>query len=72
MTAAVQGYQNRLQRQSEIAYSLALLNNQLLGGKKPEIYEVFPFWTDDEVTEIKLAKYRQIMERHAAKGGKVK
>ena len=33
------------------------------------IYEVFPFWTTDEVNEMRLNEYRRRMERMAAKGG---
>lgn len=42
---------------------------QLAGEAPPALYEVFPFWTTDEVNEMKLAKYRKVMERQAAMGG---
>lgn len=38
------------------------------GGRFPEVWEVFPFWTEEEVTALRLQKYRHIMERHAGSG----
>lgn len=37
------------------------------GGKLPEVWEAFPFWKEEEVRSLRLAKYRAIMERHAAR-----
>lgn len=36
------------------------------GGRLPEVWEAFPFWTEEEVRELRIQKYRAIMERHAA------
>ena len=37
-------------------------------GANPEIWEVFPFWTDEEVTRCKVEKYKRLMWRHAGGG----
>ena len=47
----------------------AVLCRHLAGEKQLPIYEVFPFWTTDEVNEMRLNEYRRRMERMAAKGG---
>lgn len=65
-----EGERRAAQRQSIIAYGEAgLFARALLGGKLPEVYEVFPFWEEEEVNRMKLEKYRRIMEAYAA-GGK--
>ena len=46
-----------------------MLCRHLAGEKQLPIYEVFPFWTTDEVNEMRLNEYRRRMERMAAKGG---
>ncbi len=54
---------------SVIAYTQAGLTAQALtGGKIPELYELFPFWTEEEVQEMKVEKIRRVMERYAANG----
>lgn len=70
----VRGYRERRRREhqaeSVIALQAACLTaHALCGGKIPEVYEIFPFWEEEEVKEAKLAKYRRIMERYAARGG---
>ena len=67
------GYRERRRRehQSEsviaarAAYygALALCGN---GKPLPEVYELFPFWTEEEIKACKVEKYRAIMMRHAA------
>lgn len=43
-----------LQQQSVIAYRQALLiANCILNGESGEVYENFPFWTEDDIYEIK-------------------
>ena len=59
-----------LQNQALIAWGqAAVLGRHLAGEKQLPIYEVFPFWTTDEVNEMRLNEYRRRMERMAAKGG---
>lgn len=55
------------QDQSVIAYQQAgLIARAVLEGKLPELYESFPFWTEEEVREMKLEHWRSVMERYAA------
>lgn len=62
------------QERSVIAYQQAgLIARGMVEGKLPEIYEVFPFWNEEEIREMKLEHWRAVMERYAAqkvKGGK--
>lgn len=60
-----------MQLEAMIAYQQAgLMAGALSGERAPEIYEVFPLWSEETVRQMKLEKYRRIMERHAAvKGG---
>lgn len=71
MVEAHQERQRRLlQNLAVIAWGQAgLICRQLAGEKPPALYELFPFWTADEVNEMKLREYRSRMERLAAKGG---
>ncbi len=58
------------QQEALIAWGQAVLHgHQLSGSTMPPLYQVFPFWTTDEVNEMKLTKYRNMMERQAATGG---
>ncbi|MCD8376740.1 MAG: hypothetical protein LUD69_07330 [Oscillospiraceae bacterium] len=60
-----------LQDLARTAYNQAFLTGQILDGKKAELWEAFPgVWTDDEVKEMRLARYKLIMQRHA--GGEKK
>lgn len=72
MVEAVQERQRRqAQTQAIIAWGQAgILCRHLAGERQLPLYEVFPFWTTDEVNEMKVAEYRRRMERMAAKGGK--
>lgn len=63
--------QERLRQEGKAAALVAMRQAELtalaLGGKKlPEVYEAFPFWTEEEVRERKVEKYRRVMERYAA------
>ena len=59
------------QQEALVAWGQMVLHGcQLAGEAPPALYEVFPFWTTDEVNEMKLAKYRKVMERQAATGGR--
>lgn len=57
-----------LKHASIIAYQQAIMTGQLFSGKVGEIYEVFPFWTEDEIKAMKVEKYAQRMRKIAAKG----
>ena len=46
-----------------------MVASQFDKNASPEIWEVFPFWTDEEVRELKVAKYRRIMDKYVAAGG---
>lgn len=46
---------------------VGLIALALCGKHLPEVYEAFPFWSEEEVREAKLAKYRRIMEQYAAR-----
>lgn len=74
MNAAIEADQIRLKRQYQalavIEHTHALMVGQVFspGSHVPAVYEAFPFWTEEEVKEMRLAKYKAIMERHVAKG----
>lgn len=72
----VRAYNDRRRRECQqlarIAYGESGMIAVRFGGKGqqiPEIWEVFPFWTDEEVREFRVEKYRRIMEKYAATGG---
>lgn len=59
----------QMQCQAVIAYQqVGLLAEVFGGGKIREVYEIFPFWEEEEIRELKVEKYRQIMERYACAG----
>ncbi|MCD7803088.1 MAG: hypothetical protein LUH09_09380 [Clostridiales bacterium] len=73
----VQAYSERRRREGQQSSIVAAKQAEYTGlmfsgkGKQlPEIYELFPFWTEEEQKECKVQKYRHIMERWAASGGK--
>lgn len=56
-----------LQQLSLIAYRHAVLVAQVLSGQSlPSVEEAFPFWTEEELKELRLSRYRSMMERLAA------
>lgn len=74
--AQVHGYAERRRRAGQdlayAAYGEAyLIALRFAPGKRhpPDLWEVFPFWTAEEVKAERLEKYRKIMEKHAAAGG---
>lgn len=72
LSRQIESCRRRLQTQAAIAYREAMLTGATVfsGGKGlPEVYEVFHFWTEDEVKNMKLSKYRAIMGRYVARGG---
>lgn len=55
-----------------VAFQLAqLIAQAVLSGKLPEIYDVFPFWNEQEVNQWKVEKIRQKMQNYVAKGRNV-
>lgn len=73
LLAAVNGQRERERQRGQqtavIAFRHAVLvNRAFAGGSLPEVWEAFPFWTEDEMRAAKTEKYRHIMERHAAQG----
>lgn len=53
-----------------LAYQHAGLIGTIFGSGKPgAVYEVFPFWTQEEVQAAEVEKYRQIMMKYVAAGG---
>lgn len=40
----------------------ALTARALLEGRLGEVYECFPFWTDEEVRELKVERIRSMLE----------
>ncbi|MCD8341856.1 MAG: hypothetical protein LUC87_06845 [Clostridiales bacterium] len=74
LVSAVEGMQERErlqgQRQAVIALGQAQLTARAFGGgQMPEAWEVFPFWSEEEVRAARIEKYRRRMERHAAGRG---
>lgn len=72
--AQVRANEERRRRGGQFFASVAageavMVASQFSKGTNPEIWEVFPFWTDEEVRELKVAKYRRIMGQYVAAGG---
>lgn len=64
-----EGERRRNQQRSVIAWVQAQLTGLAMAGEQlPEVWEAFPFWNEEEIKEMKLEKYRRIMERYAAAG----
>jgi hypothetical protein len=73
LLAAIRGLRLRQreagQQQALIAYGQAQLTACALGGGRlPQPWETFPFWTEEEVKAARLAHYRRMMEGYAAAG----
>lgn len=67
----MEGWQER-QRQDHRAqawlmyrYGMAFTAGEWPGGR-PEIYEIFPLWTDEEINQMELEKIKATMKRWAA------
>lgn len=76
LTDQVRGCRERQRRECQarsiIAARQAEYFGLLLSGKgsqAPEVYELFPFWSEKEKETLKLAHYRKLMERLAGGGG---
>ena len=72
--AQVRAEGERQRREGQFLASVAsggavMVASQFDKNASPEIWEVFPFWTDEEVRELKVAKYRRIMDKYVAAGG---
>lgn len=66
--ARQEGMRRRAQERSLIAYRQAgLIAQAVAEGHLPEIYDVFPFWSEEEIRGIKVERYRAVMERHAGR-----
>lgn len=60
------------QRRAQLAYHHAILLGKVFSGNKkplPAVYEVFPYWTDEERMRIKAECNKQKMQRSAARKG---
>lgn len=56
-----------LQQLSLLAYRHAVLVAQALAGQRlPAVEEVFPFWSEEELQQLRLSRCRSMMERLAA------
>lgn len=53
------------QRQAFMLYSHAYLNRMSMDGKLPEIWEVFPFWSDEEIARFRMERSRSILMKHS-------
>lgn len=59
----------RAQNAAVVAYhQMGLLAQVLAGVKSPELYEAFPLWDEADIRDMKVEKYRRVMERYAAAG----
>lgn len=58
-----------LQGLALVAQGHAVLISHILGGKAlPEVWECFPFWTEEEIRRARLERYRTLMCRLAGQG----
>ncbi len=58
-----------LQGLALVAHRHALLTGMVLSGQKlPEVWEIFPFWSDEEIRRAKVERYQQMMHRLAGTG----
>lgn len=67
-------HHRELQERAMLAYCQAHFTGQVFagGGKPlPEVFEAFPFWTEEETKAMQLEKYWNIMKQYAARGGGV-
>lgn len=74
MLSQIDAYNERKRRESKVMAAIAAggaryVASYMGGGRAPDLAEVFPFWSDEEVKELKLSKYRKMMEKLAAGGG---
>lgn len=63
-----QAQRRRNQAEALIAWVQAgLTARAVLEGSLGEVYECFPFWTDEEVRELKVEKVRRMLESMAGR-----
>lgn len=73
VSAFQKGERQRYQALSVIAWQEAVLTAKALAGEKIEaVYELFPFWEEEEKDQLRLERLRQMMERLAGGERKVK
>lgn len=61
-----EGERRWFRQQALVAWGeMVLRGRQLAGEHLPELYEVFPFWNTEEVNEMRVARYRGMLERMA-------
>lgn len=73
LLAAAEGMALRERRQGQLLAVASMRQAELTaralgGGRLPEVWEAFPFWTEEEIRAQRVEKYRRIMERYAAGG----
>ena len=71
--AQIKAVFERRRRDGQMLSSVAVGEVQMiaayLSGKRgPEIWDVFPFWTEGEIAQHKVEKYKRLMWRHAGGG----
>ncbi|WP_409015718.1 hypothetical protein [Anaerostipes caccae] len=61
----IQGYRERADFHNKnlamIAYGQVMALNHSMSGKVGDIYDYFPFWSDQEITEAKVEKIKRQM-----------
>ena len=69
LLARREGERRRNQCAALIAWEQAALTARaVLEGKLDEVYECFPFWTEEETRALKVEKYRELLEKMAGSG----
>ena len=69
LRARREGERRRSQCAALIAWEQAALTARaVLDGKLGEVYECFPFWTEEEIRALRVEKYRELLERMAGRG----
>lgn len=69
MSTRSQQHQTELQTQARMLYAHALLVCRALNGDAPDIWEVFPFWTEEEIQAARTEQIKRLlMELHPSPG----
>jgi hypothetical protein len=69
VNAVIEAVRERRRREHKnravIAYNQAMVIGSLFaeGVTAPEIYDAFPFWTEAEIKQMQLEKYKALMQR---------
>lgn len=65
------GERQRYQALSVIAWrEAALMAGCLAGERMKPVYELFPFWEEEEIRRLRLESYRSMMEGMASGSGR--